>query len=224
MQEIIIADNHELYRTGIVNLLAGNHEFRLLAQVDNPKSLTAILPDSQGATVIVSASLMRETPHLLEVAKAADCATLLITEDWESPQRYQSAGVAAIIRRSTPPPSLIDALRGIRVAGQKHSPASGFSAHHHRGAGNVTNLSPGEMTIVALLMLGYKNKRIAESLGVSEQAIRSRFQKLFDKTGLSTRLELALFVAEHSAIASEAADAYRKVAAKPTLNGCGANS
>jgi DNA-binding NarL/FixJ family response regulator len=204
MQEIIVADDHELYRTGMVNLLAGIHEFRILAQVSDPKSLLAILLDSPGACVIASASLASETPNLLDVAQGAACRILLVTEDWESPQRYRSFGAAGIVRRSTPPPSLIQALRRIRDLGGKHPPAS--HPTRHAGAGGVANLSPGEMTMVALLMLGYKNRRIAETLGVSEQAVRSRFQKVFDKTGLSTRLELALFIAEHSAMASAMAN------------------
>jgi len=43
-------------------------------------------------------------------------------------------------------------------------------------------------------MEGFKNRRIAEHLDVAEYVVKGAFQKIFDKTGFSTRLELALFL------------------------------
>jgi DNA-binding NarL/FixJ family response regulator len=44
---------------------------------------------------------------------------------------------------------------------------------------------------------GYKNKDIATELGTSEQVIKNYLRSIFDKTGVSDRLELALFTLHH---------------------------
>ena len=43
-------------------------------------------------------------------------------------------------------------------------------------------------------MEGFKNRHIAEHLDVAEYVVKGAFQKIFDKTGFSNRLELALFL------------------------------
>jgi DNA-binding NarL/FixJ family response regulator len=56
------------------------------------------------------------------------------------------------------------------------------------------NLTPRELKILELLMEGSKNRRIAEHLDVAEHVVKDEFQKIFDLTGFSNRLELALFL------------------------------
>ena len=57
---------------------------------------------------------------------------------------------------------------------------------------------------VILLLQGYKNKDIAEALGNSEQVIKNYLRSIFDKTGVSDRLELALFAIHHKILVNQA--------------------
>ena len=52
-------------------------------------------------------------------------------------------------------------------------------------------LTPKEMQIVALIVQGCKNKDIANQLGTKEQVIKNYLRSIYDKTGVSDRLELA---------------------------------
>jgi DNA-binding NarL/FixJ family response regulator len=58
-------------------------------------------------------------------------------------------------------------------------------------------LTPKEMKIVALLVQGCKNREIALRLGTTEQVIKNYLRSVYDKTGVSDRLELALFTIHH---------------------------
>src|SRR5947207_2289140 len=60
--------------------------------------------------------------------------------------------------------------------------------------------------IVALIVQGYKNKEIATQLGTTEQVIKNYLRNVYDKIGVSDRLELALFTIHHR-ILNEAAAA-----------------
>ncbi len=48
------------------------------------------------------------------------------------------------------------------------------------------------MQIVALIAQGLKNKAIAEQLGTKEQVVKNYLRTIYDKTGVSDRLELAI--------------------------------
>jgi len=68
-------------------------------------------------------------------------------------------------------------------------------------------LTPKEIKIVALIVQGYKNKEIASQLGTTEQVIKNYLRNVYDKTGVSDRLELALFTIHHRTLADAAAQA-----------------
>ena len=66
-------------------------------------------------------------------------------------------------------------------------------------------LTPKEMQIVALIVQGCKNKDIAQQLGTKEQVIKNYLRSIYDKSGVSDRLELALFTIHHRVLAEAAA-------------------
>lgn len=212
MQTIIVADDQELYQAGMVELLSRVGNVHVKAQNRDWKSFLGVLAMNCGALVIASTSYVYDVSRLVKEASDSSCRVVLVAEDSDSPRRYHSSGVAAVVRRSTSPAALIDTIRRTMPGTHSRGASAGCARiGDHVGARAVASLSPGEMTIVAMMMQGYKNRRIAESLGISEQAVRSRFQKIFDKTGLSTRLELALFISDHQAFASAAAEVFSRM-------------
>jgi len=59
-------------------------------------------------------------------------------------------------------------------------------------------LTPRELEIVAAVVAGYSNKEIAEYFKISEDTVKHHLSNIFDKLGVSTRLELALFAVNQS--------------------------
>ena len=59
----------------------------------------------------------------------------------------------------------------------------------------------------AVLMQGCKNKEIALRLGTTEQVIKNCLRSIYDKTGVSDRLELALFTTRNRILTAAAAEA-----------------
>ena len=57
-------------------------------------------------------------------------------------------------------------------------------------------LSSREKEIIALVAQGLKNKEIAGKLYVAEQTVKNHLHKIFDKLGVSARIELALYALE----------------------------
>ena len=68
-------------------------------------------------------------------------------------------------------------------------------------------LTAKELLIVALVVQGYKNKEIAAELGTTEQVIKNYLRKVYDKIGVSDRLEVALFMIRHRVFSQESVGA-----------------
>jgi DNA-binding NarL/FixJ family response regulator len=62
-------------------------------------------------------------------------------------------------------------------------------------------LTPREMEVVGAIVEGCSNRDIARQFGLSEETVKRHLSNIFDKTGVSTRLELALFALAHQLVA-----------------------
>jgi DNA-binding NarL/FixJ family response regulator len=62
-------------------------------------------------------------------------------------------------------------------------------------------LTPRQLVIVANIVAGLSNKEIARKLSISEDTVKHHLTNIFDKVGVSTRLELALFATHYGLIA-----------------------
>ena len=59
-------------------------------------------------------------------------------------------------------------------------------------------LTPRELEIISAVVAGYANKEVAEHFKISEDTVKHHLSNIFDKLGVSTRLELALFAVNQS--------------------------
>jgi two-component system nitrate/nitrite response regulator NarL len=66
-------------------------------------------------------------------------------------------------------------------------------------------LSPRELDIVAALAAGCVNKQIAKRFGISEKTVKHHLTQIFEKLGLSNRLEVALFALHHGLVSYDPA-------------------
>jgi len=58
-------------------------------------------------------------------------------------------------------------------------------------------LTPRELEIISAIVAGYTNKDIAEKLSLSQETVKHHLSHIFDKAGVSNRLELAIWSIRH---------------------------
>jgi DNA-binding NarL/FixJ family response regulator len=199
MYEFIVADDQELYRAGVVGLLSNGIECHTISQFSDWVRLLTAVETNRESLVIVSTSLILDLGHLVVRTREAASRVLLIAEDFDSLNRYHSSGVAGVVHRSTPASAFLDSVQKIRSGVDFVPPADGTGRPDVVGAILAKSFTSGEMKVVALLMEGMKNRVIAERLQLAEHVVRGRFKKIYDKTGFSNRLELALYISRQSA-------------------------
>ena len=193
MYRIVVADRHELYRAGVIALLGGSGTCADIAECSDWHGLVDAVVAVAGSVVIASLCLVVDIEDLMVRAGRANSRVLLVAEDADSLNCYRSTGAAGIVHRSASASTFRETMRRIRMGADFVQSAEG-TRRLELGHRLAVSLTPGELKIVALLLAGCKNRRIAEHLDVAEHVVRSSFQRIFDKTGFSNRLELALFL------------------------------
>jgi DNA-binding NarL/FixJ family response regulator len=209
MLKIILADNQAIFRAGAAKVLAVEDDLRVVAQADSPEKLKTALTSFRAGVLIFAEGLQPNLSEVVESAKKQKTRIIVVAEGPDSVSRLLQLGVHGIIMRNVSGPSLVECVRKVANGenwiqnGQAEEPVSETDAV---GARVRDRLTSKELKIVALIVQGYKNKEIATTLGTTEQVIKNYLRNVYDKIGVSDRLELALFTIHHR-ILLEAASA-----------------
>jgi DNA-binding NarL/FixJ family response regulator len=72
-----------------------------------------------------------------------------------------------------------------------------------RSSRKLYGLTPREVEVVTSIASGFSNREIADKFSISEQTVKHHLRNIFDKLGVSNRLELALFAINHRIISGQ---------------------
>ena len=200
MKKIVLADNQSIFRAGIAKVLAAQEDFRIVAQCLDAERLQQAVASFRNAIVIFTASLQPDYAPLVQLIHAASSRAIVIAENNDPPQSYTGIGLDGLLFRDVSGPTLVECVLRVSSGATYVQPRTGLMLHEDLdsvGARVRQRLTPKEMQIVALIVQGYKNKEIASHLGTTEQVIKNYLRNVYDKTGVSDRLELALFTIHH---------------------------
>jgi DNA-binding NarL/FixJ family response regulator len=182
-------------------------DVRIVAQCDNAARLLAAVEANRGAVILLSTGLRVDLPSLLAQAKQMGSRVILITERSEDLGEDVLSQLDGVVSRNIAGPELVDTIRrvahGLRCV--RYASVTTMRVSDSVGERVRDRLTPKEMQIVALIVQGCKNKDIATQLNTKEQVIKNYLRNIYDKTGVSDRLELALFTIHHRNLAEAAA-------------------
>ena len=207
MYRVILADNQPIFRAGAARVLAMEADLRIVSQVSELSRLMSSVQAFRASTVIFSTGLRPDLQAMGSMLKECGSRGILVTEENENIDEAGLLQVNGVIGRSITATALTDCVRRVS-RGQRCvqiSSKAGENGQDAVGARVRDRLTPKEMQIVALIVQGCKNKDIASQLGTKEQVIKNYLRSIYDKTGVSDRLELALFTLHHRILAEAAA-------------------
>jgi DNA-binding NarL/FixJ family response regulator len=210
MDKIIIGDSQAMYRAGLAKLLSMADGFHVVAQCAERPRLYRAVETFRDAIIIVASSLKPDFPLLMRMSDAVQSRVIVVAENIEPYLQYTSQGVNGVIFRGTSAAVFVDCVRRV-ATGHTSVPPVGVELTLDQedlvGSDVQARLTPNELTILSLIVQGMKNKEIAVRLKTSEQSVKKYLHVLFEKTGVSDRLQLALFTVHHRMLASAAAEA-----------------
>jgi two-component system nitrate/nitrite response regulator NarL len=213
---IILADSQAIYRVGIRKVFALEDDLRVVAQADSIENLRLAVGRYPSDIVLLEGSLLTGTanfiPDLLRTAPDVKLIVQAAAADENHTVELYRRGVRGIIPRSISPDLLVRCVRRI-AAGEtwidNQSVNWVIEAYRSQAAALVSpktqpRLSPKEMSIITCITQGKRNKEIAFQLGTTEQVIKNYLRKIYDKLGVSDRLELALYCLHNKIIQTDA--------------------
>jgi DNA-binding NarL/FixJ family response regulator len=213
---VIVADSEPIFRVGVRKIIAIEDDIRIVAQVESEaNALTAV--GRYAADLILFECGLCNSPRemvssLLAVAPALKIVLVMTEPTEEETCEFLRRGVRGIVTRSIAPDLLIRCIRKVHegetwldhrgvnwVIEAYRSQASQLTSPRNR-----VKLSPKEVQIIAGVTQGLRNKDIAQEVGTTEQVVKNYLRKVYDKLGVSDRLELALYCMHHRLLESYA--------------------
>src|SRR5579863_10785120 len=208
MINVVISDHQAIFRAGIAKVLAVEEDIRIVGQPQTEEQLLNALEKLRARVVVLSSCFAPQLDEIQQVAAKRNIAVLMLCDNTENGSDYVRKGVQGVIYRSASSAMVVEAVRRLALG---QSFLQGPSSEEVEvsddavGARVRKRLSERELRIIAAIVQGYKNREIALQLYTSEQVIKNALRNIFDKIGVSDRLELALFVVHHRILAQATA-------------------
>jgi DNA-binding NarL/FixJ family response regulator len=214
MNKIILADSQAIFRAGTAKVLAMDEDMRIIAQCTDLDRLHHAISTFPGSIAIFAASLRPDFNRLRMLLDTTSGKGIVIAENNESASTYLQQGFRGVVFRNVNGPSLVECVQRV-ASGETWMPPQLMQVESPEedmvGTRVRDRLTPKEMRIVALIVQGCKNREIASRLKTTEQVIKNYLRSIYDKTGVSDRLELALFTIHHRVLAQAAAEVGTKL-------------
>jgi DNA-binding NarL/FixJ family response regulator len=211
---ILLADDHPVVRIGVRNMLRAEGHFDVVGEAsDGDEAITQtleLLPD-----ILLLDLSMPRMPGL-EAMRAIMSGSprvkiLLLTATISTQQIIEALQIGA--RGIVTKDALIDQLtnaidavmqgdywingqRVVNLVGALHDLMQKAAVPERKTYG----LTPRELEVVGCIVEGCSNRDIAKQFSISEETVKRHLSNIFDKTGVSTRLELALFAIAHQLV------------------------
>lgn len=205
---VMIADDHPIVREGLRRLLELEPDMEVVAEVGDGNSVVPTIETTQPDVVLLDLRMPGTDglACLQQLQRANHKSKIIVITASEDKNEFVQAmklGCSGIVLKQTSPELIVKSIRKVH-AGEiwldSHTTAAvmrQFAAPQESGAGGRVRerspLSQREREIVALVAQGYKNKEMAEKMFISEQTVKNHLHNIFDKLGVSDRLELALY-------------------------------
>ncbi len=203
MSEILIADDHPLYRDALrralnqaapgANLFEASTVPELLTLVEaHPDAELLLLdlhmPGARGFSAL--AHLRGQHPGLPVIVVSAH-------EEGSVARRALGHGAAGYIPKSSSADTIVDAIRHVRDGEIWLPPAMGaanipLKDDEAQIAARVAELTPQQFRVLAMIAEGLLNKQIAYELGVSEATVKAHMTAIMRKLGCNNRTQVAL--------------------------------
>ena len=208
---LLIADDHPIVRDGLKKLLLLEEDFDVVGEASDGREVLDKVRDLDPDVLLLDLRMpnldgLATLQALPQINKRTRVIVLTASEDKNEFVQAMKLGCSGSVLKQTAPDLIVKSIRKVHSGEiwlDSHTTAAvmrQFSTGlEGSGSGNGAKgrerspLSTREREIVALVAQGYKNKEMAEKMFISEQTVKNHLHNIFDKLGVSDRLELALY-------------------------------
>ncbi len=202
---ILIADREGVFRYGLKKLFGVEDDLRVVAQAETAEQVLDMAQAFKPDLAFVQQEIVAEAAgdhFLARLREISPQSKVVITASALSEAEarlHLQAGAASVILKSLDPQLFAKCARRV-IANQVWlleqegvQPAAIPDGGAPRPLRPVDTLTKREKTVISYLTQGWRNREIARQLAISEQTVKNHLRTIYDKVGVSDRLELVLY-------------------------------
>ncbi len=212
---ILLADDHEMIRSGLRALIEAQPDLEVVGEAEDGRDaleriaatapdvlvLDVSMPELNGLRVMERIAAAGGGPRVLVLTAFAEGAYL---------RQMMAAGAAGYVLKRSAARALIAAIRSVASGGSYLDPALAslvVTGHAgpapERGVAEGGELTPREREVMRAMTRGYTNKEIAERLSLSVKTVEAHRARLMAKLGLRSRAEVVQYALRVGAFSDE---------------------
>ncbi len=204
---ILIADREGVFRLGLKKLFALEDDLRVVAQAETAEQVEGLSVKFSPDVYFIQSDIANENSGDLirKLHKHPRPGRVLITTALLPPDEgmeFVKRGAAGVIPKTSEPEAFVKSARKV-ASGELWLPKGQASSPVPAPLEPPLPLRPAdtltrrEKSIISCLMQGWRNREIAQHLTITEQTVKNHLRTIYDKVGVSDRLELVLYAIHH---------------------------
>jgi len=210
---ILIADDHPIFRDGLKRLLEAERGFKVIGEACDGVEAVSLVRQLRPEILLLDLAMPRR-PGLQALRELStesfSVRVILLTAAAEKEQIVEALqlGARGVVLKDSATQILLKAIHAVMngeywvgresVSNLVQYLRSLIDSSSAASRQKRYGLTPRELEIISAVVAGYANKEIAEHFKISEDTVKHHLSNIFDKLGVSTRLELALFAVNQS--------------------------
>ncbi len=209
MIKILVVDDHDLVRTGIVRILKDVKDFEVIAEVGSGEEAVDYCRKHTPDIVLMDISMpgiggLEATRKVTRICDSAKVICISMHKDNPLPTRIMQAGAQGFLTKDAEPSEMINAIYKVQ-SGQKYvsldvAQSIAIGQLNPQSDNPFEQLSERELEITMMLTRGVKVTDIAKNLSLSAKTVNTYRYRMFDKLNINSDVELTHLALRHKII------------------------
>jgi len=205
---ILVADDHDLVRMGLVRMLEDVEGFEVVGEAKTGEQAVTLARELCPEIVLMDVKMpgiggMEATRKILIACDSTKVIAVTALSDDMFPERLMKAGASGYVTKGSGFDEIVDAVNTVLAGDLYMSSKVAQQLALRNFTGNKGDVSPfeklseRELQTAIMIANGSKVQEIADSFCVSPKTVNSYRYRIFDKLSINSDVELALLAVKH---------------------------